>query len=83
MNIFKELKRGNSREEEYFSAALAILLDEIPELTSYLLDEMLGILDESDDYEIIPEYPTSGGRIDIAIKSLHFEIFIGNYSATL
>lgn len=57
MNIFKELKRGNSREEEYFSAALAILLDEIPELTTYLLDEMLGISDESEEYEIIPEYP--------------------------
>jgi len=39
MNIFKELKRGNSREEEYFSAALAILLDEIPELTSYLIHQ--------------------------------------------
>jgi len=43
MNIFKELKRGNSREEEYFSDDLAILLDEIPELTSYLLDEILGV----------------------------------------
>ena len=78
MNLFKELKRGNSREEEYFSAALAILLDEIPKLTSYLLDEMLGILDESDDYEIIVEDTFSEGRIDIAIKSLHFEIFIEN-----
>ena len=57
MNIFKELKRGNSREEEYFSAALAILLDEIPELTTYLLDEILGISDESEEYEILPEYP--------------------------
>ncbi len=78
MNIFKELKRGNSREEEYFSAALAILLDEIPELTTYLLDEMLDISDESDEYEIIPEYPISDGRIDIAIRSIHYEIFIEN-----
>ena len=57
MNIFKELKRGNSREEEYFSAALAILLDEIPELTTYLLDEILDISDDLEEYEIIPEYP--------------------------
>ena len=78
MNIFKELKRGNSREEEYFSAALAILLDEIPELTSYLLDEILGISDKSEEYEIIPEYPISDGRIDIAIRSIHYEIFIEN-----
>ena len=46
MNIFKELKRGNSREEEYFSATLAILLD-----------EMLDISDDLEEYEIIPEYP--------------------------
>ena len=78
MNIFKELKRGNSREEEYFSAALAILLDEIPELTTYLLDEILGISDESEEYEIIPEYPISDGRIDIAIRSIHYEIFVEN-----
>ena len=78
MNIFKTLKRGNSREEEYFSAALAILLDEIPELTSYLLAEISGIFDESDEYEIIVEDTFSEGRIDIAIKSLHFEIFIEN-----
>jgi len=57
MNNFKELKRGNNREEEYFSAALTILLDEIPELTTYLLAEILGIFDESDEYEIISEYP--------------------------
>ncbi len=78
MNIFKELKRGNSREEEYFSAALAILLDEIPELTTYLLDEILGIFYESEEYEIIPEHPITDGRIDIAIKSIHYEIFIEN-----
>jgi len=46
MNIFKTLKRGNSREEEYFSAAIAILLDKIPELTSYLLDKIVGISDD-------------------------------------
>ena len=78
MNIFKELKRGNSRDEEYFSAVLSILLDEIPELTSYLLNEILGISDDLIDYEIIPEYPIPDGRIDIAIKSIHFEIFIEN-----
>ena len=78
MNIFKTLKRGNSREEEYFSAALAILLDEIPELTTYLLDEILGISDDLEEYEIIPEYPVLDGRVDIAIKSIHFEIFIEN-----
>ena len=78
MNIFKELKRGNSREEEYFSAALAIFLDEIPELTSYLLDEILDISDDLEEYEIIPEYPISDGRIDIAIRSIHYEIFIEN-----
>ena len=78
MNIFKELKRGNSREEEYFSAALAILLDEIPELTTYLLDKILSIFDKSEEYEIIPEYHISDGRIDIAIRSIHYEIFIEN-----
>ena len=78
MNIFKELKRGNSREEEYFSAALAILLDEIPELTTYLLDKIIGISDDSEEYEIIPEYPISDGRIDIAIRSINHEIFIEN-----
>jgi len=78
MNIFKTLKRGNSREEEYFSAALAILLDKIPELTTYLLDEILGISDDLEEYEIIPEYPVLDGRVDIAIKSIHFEIFIEN-----
>ncbi|MCD4765878.1 MAG: PD-(D/E)XK nuclease family protein [Methanosarcinales archaeon] len=78
MNIFKELKRGNSREEEYFSVALAILLDEIPELTSYLLGEILDISDDSEEYEIILEYQIPDGRIDIAIKSIHYEIYIEN-----
>jgi len=39
MNIFKTLKRGNQREEEFFSASLAIILEEIPELTSLLIPE--------------------------------------------
>ena len=71
MNVFKTLKRGNIREEEYFSASLGILLKEIPELTPFLIEKMFGI--EIEDYEIELEHPFPDGRIDIAIKSLPLE----------
>ena len=82
MNIFKELKRGNSREEEYFSAALAILLDEIPELTTYLLDEILGISDNRNEYKLVLEesFPIGNNnrRMDIVIESLNLKVSIEN-----
>lgn len=78
MNVFKTLKRGNIREEEYFSASLGILLKEIPELTSFLIEKILGIEIEIEDYEIELEDTFPYGRIDIAIKSLPLEVYIEN-----
>lgn len=78
MNVFKTLKRGNIREEEYFSASLGILLKEIPELTPFLIGKILGIDIEIEDYEVELEHPFPDGRIDIAIKSLPLEVYIEN-----
>ena len=78
MNVFKTLKRGNIREEEYFSASLGILLKEIPELTSFLIEKIFGIEIEIGDYEIELEHTFPDGRIDIVIKSLPLEVYIEN-----
>lgn len=77
MNIFKTLKRGNQREEEFFSASLAILLAEIPELTSFLIKTLLKKTDV-ESLEVILEDTISNGRIDIALKSPHLEVYIEN-----
>lgn len=78
MNIFKTLKRGNQREEEFFSATLAILLEEIPELTSFLIKTLLNKKIDVESLEIILEDTISNGRIDIALKCPHLEIYIEN-----
>lgn len=78
MNIFKTLKRGNQREEEFFSASLAILLAEIPELTSFLIENLLNVEMDVKNLEIKLEESFSEGRIDISIKSLNLDIFIEN-----
>jgi len=76
MNIFKTLKRGNVREEEYFSASLGIVLEAVPELTSFLMREILSV--EIENYEVALEDTFSDGRVDIAIKSLPGLIYIEN-----
>ncbi len=78
MNIFKTLKRGNQREEEFFSASLAILLDEIPEFTSFLIEKLLNNKIDVKNLEIKLEESFSDGRIDIAIKSLNLDVYIEN-----
>lgn len=78
MNIFKTLKRGNQREEEFFSASLAILLAEIPELTSFLIEKLLNAKMDVKNLEIRLEESFSDGRIDIAIKAINSEVYIEN-----
>lgn len=77
MNIFTQLKRGNIREEEYFSSSLAYILQSIPELTNFLIKK-LGIENKLDEYEVVLESSYEEGRFDIVIKSLSIDIYFEN-----
>jgi len=80
MNIFEVLKRGNVRNEEYFSSSLSVVLNENPELTSFLINKIFGtdVHLEEEDYEVVLEESFEEGRIDIVIKSLSSNIYIEN-----
>jgi hypothetical protein len=78
MNIFRILKKGNIRNEEYFSSSLAFILNEIPELTHYIFHEVFELEQHFGEFEVILEEAFEEGRLDIAIKSLELEVYIEN-----
>jgi hypothetical protein len=78
MNLFKQLKRGNPLEENFFSSSLAIILDEVPDLTYFLIKKILNEDMEGNDYEIVLEDTFNDGRFDLVIKSIGIEIYFEN-----